>query len=192
MLDNGNHLLWRALNRQVAEWQYKGSLVSPPSNLSDHNQLEREILTSIGNLSNHILANTGSRVLVRIKSLHPEQFHRADLFYEALNIVNNYHFRLTARQFVFELFEIALSSETFDTWSLVRKRLEIPSLAGSSDLISADGSHSLAPADTFMESFIDGNYSPVHEEAKRLSRHAECIEKIAPEPIHVVRGFCID
>ncbi|KAJ9048791.1 hypothetical protein DSO57_1031275 [Entomophthora muscae] len=176
----------------VSEWQYKGSLYSPASNLLEHNQLEREILTSIGNLSNHILANTGSRVLVRIKGLHPEQFQRADLFYEALHIVNHYHFRLAARQFVFELFEIALCSETFDTWSLVRKRLEIPSLGDAADPISGDGSHALAPAETFMDSFIDGNYSPVHEETKRLSRHTDCIDKIALEPIRLVRGFCID
>lgn len=176
----------------VPEWQHLSTLASPSVNLMEHNPLEREILTSVGNLSNHILANTGSRVLVRIKSLHPDQFQRADLYYEALHIVNNYHFRLTARQFIFELFEVPLTQETFDTWSMVRKRLEIALPNSAFEPIPMEVSHRLATLEPFTDSFIDGNYSPMHEETKRQFRHVECIDNFAPEPLRVVRGFCID
>ncbi|MBW0470720.1 hypothetical protein O181_010435 [Austropuccinia psidii MF-1] len=66
--------------------------------------LHRQILVSIANLSNHLLANNSSRTLARLKVKHREAFQDWALFYRAMKILSNYHYRLLTRRYVIDLF----------------------------------------------------------------------------------------
>ncbi|KAI9599428.1 Rapamycin-insensitive companion of mTOR, N-term-domain-containing protein [Syncephalis fuscata] len=86
---------------------YISLYTSPPDAIT------KEILTSISNLTNHILANAGSKALSRLKGQHPEKFKDLTLYLEVLGTMERSHFRLSARRFILDLFDV-----TFDTDAL--------------------------------------------------------------------------
>jgi len=65
-----------------------------------------EILENIGNLCNHILSNSASKTLIRICHETPHEFQSVDLYIESLKMQSIYNFRLTARLFINDLFEV--------------------------------------------------------------------------------------
>ncbi|KAK9759943.1 hypothetical protein K7432_016516 [Basidiobolus ranarum] len=98
----------------LPQWKFQGKQsnydpFNPELNLDT---TEVEILRNIGNLSNHILANSSSRVLTKLKHDQPEYFTRSSLFYEVIRILSHYHFRITARRFVIDLFDVELNMNT--------------------------------------------------------------------------------
>ncbi|KAA1078672.1 hypothetical protein PGTUg99_011011 [Puccinia graminis f. sp. tritici] len=73
--------------------------------------IHRKILTSIANLSNHLLANNSSKTLTRLKNKYREAFQDLGLFHRTLKILGNYHYRLVTRRYILELFgDIKLDS----------------------------------------------------------------------------------
>ncbi|KAI9140964.1 Rapamycin-insensitive companion of mTOR, N-term-domain-containing protein [Paraphysoderma sedebokerense] len=96
---------------QIPKWVFRGSfpqetMYAPPlSEARGDDATEREILKAIGNVSNHILANASLKTLSKIKSEHPEYFNRLPLYIETCRLLNNYHYRLSARRFIQDLFD---------------------------------------------------------------------------------------
>ncbi|TPX62078.1 hypothetical protein PhCBS80983_g00632 [Powellomyces hirtus] len=74
-------------------------------NHDDVRQTEREILLCVSNMSNHILANAASKSLSRLRNEYPDVFTSASLYLSVVHMLSFYHFRLTARRFIHELFD---------------------------------------------------------------------------------------
>ncbi|KAI5479428.1 cytosolic regulator Pianissimo [Pseudohyphozyma bogoriensis] len=80
-------------------------LLAPPTN-----HVERDVLAAFANLSNHILATKASKTLARIKSRHRDIFSSPSLYYRALEMISNYHYRFPVRRYIIELFDIPLDA----------------------------------------------------------------------------------
>ncbi|EGU12160.1 hypothetical protein RTG_01774 [Rhodotorula toruloides ATCC 204091] len=80
------------------------SLASPFSHV------EREILSSLANLSNHILATKASKTLAKLKARHPSAFSPPAMAYRALQMLGGYHYRLTVRRYILDLFDVPLDN----------------------------------------------------------------------------------
>lgn len=78
---------------------------------SPQNYLEVEALSALANLSNHILATKASKTLARLKQRHRELFSSPRLYYRALEMLANHHYRLAVRRYIIELFDLPLDDE---------------------------------------------------------------------------------
>ncbi|WWC72760.1 uncharacterized protein I206_106724 [Kwoniella pini CBS 10737] len=74
--------------------------------------LEAEIMTSIANLSNYVLAAGAMNNLKRTRNRHPRYFSSITLFHRALRSVSTNHYQAPVRRFILDLFEIKLEPET--------------------------------------------------------------------------------
>ncbi|KAI8586531.1 Rapamycin-insensitive companion of mTOR, N-term-domain-containing protein [Geranomyces variabilis] len=72
---------------------------------ADREEAEADILKCISNMSNHILANAASKALSKFRTEAPHLFTSAPLYLVVLHMLAVYHFRLTARRFIHELFD---------------------------------------------------------------------------------------
>ncbi|KAH8913277.1 hypothetical protein BT69DRAFT_271879 [Atractiella rhizophila] len=86
----------------------------PPESLelpqpSDEN--EQETLTALANLSNHMLANSASKTLARIKLRHPGVFRDPGMYYRSLESLGDHHYRLPVRRYILELFDVPIDQE---------------------------------------------------------------------------------
>ncbi|KAI9291116.1 hypothetical protein K502DRAFT_368706 [Neoconidiobolus thromboides FSU 785] len=115
---------------KVDSWEYTSLVKSYTILYNDKDSIEKEILTTIGNLSNHILVGTASSALMRLKNKYPPYFQRGDIYYEVYEIIQHYHFRLTTRQFLFNLFDLPFNNNLFDTFTIIRKKLQIINING--------------------------------------------------------------
>lgn len=79
---------------------------------SPSNHLEVEALAAFANLSNHILATKASKTLARLKGRHRDLFSSSSLYYRALEMLANHHYRLAVRRYIIELFDVALDDRT--------------------------------------------------------------------------------
>nr|KAJ3422659.1 hypothetical protein HK105_007090 [Polyrhizophydium stewartii] len=92
------------------EWEFSGSwparqgLTFKPLHYRA-DAIEAEILTCIGNLSNHILSTAASKRLAVIRQQHPHYFVKPELCVQAWRICTAYHYRVATRRFIQELFE---------------------------------------------------------------------------------------
>ncbi|KAJ3411340.1 hypothetical protein HDV05_002361 [Chytridiales sp. JEL 0842] len=91
----------------VAPWEFKGSWPDHNYNLNTDGlePIEEEILKNIGNMSNHILANGASKTLSRLRYENPEVFLRTSLYLRVADMLGSFHYRLSARRFIHELFD---------------------------------------------------------------------------------------
>ncbi|KND04740.1 uncharacterized protein SPPG_00443, partial [Spizellomyces punctatus DAOM BR117] len=178
-----------ALFLRMPHWNYKGSWAdySTKPNFSPHefDPTEREILKCIGNMSNHILANAASKTLSRFRHEYSDYFVKVDLYIEVLRMLSVYHFRLTARRFIHELFErVSFLESGFDKLDAVG-RLEIePPEARAEDPAWDDRMESQSEdadiGETKGETATAGSASN-GEGGKR--------ERLALKPQHVTKGF---
>ncbi|TPX50488.1 hypothetical protein SeLEV6574_g00869 [Synchytrium endobioticum] len=67
--------------------------------------VEEEVLKAIGNMSNHILATNASKTLSKFRNEQPATFTRIELYMQVMRMQSCYHYRLTARKFLQEVFE---------------------------------------------------------------------------------------
>ncbi|RUS25161.1 hypothetical protein BC938DRAFT_472546 [Jimgerdemannia flammicorona] len=94
--------------QQIPNWKFKGSLAMPPNINPARPQswVEKEILKSIGDMSNHILAKAASKSLVKMKQRYPDYFKRLPLFHLAMQLIGSYHYRFEVRKYIVEMFDI--------------------------------------------------------------------------------------
>lgn len=74
--------------------------------------LEREVLAALANLSNHILATKASKTLARLKIRHRALFSSLPLYFRAIEMIANNHYRLPVRRYILELFDVNLDDRT--------------------------------------------------------------------------------
>ncbi|KAI9348732.1 Rapamycin-insensitive companion of mTOR, N-term-domain-containing protein [Zopfochytrium polystomum] len=100
----------------VPQWQTSAKLLGQEietPELPKLNTVEEEILKNVGNMSNHISANTAAKNLSRLRHEQPDAFQSPSLYFRVFNILSNFHFRLSARRFLNELFERAPLDDDF-------------------------------------------------------------------------------
>ncbi|WVF67846.1 hypothetical protein IAT40_002607 [Kwoniella sp. CBS 6097] len=73
--------------------------------------LEAEIMTSIANLSNYVLAAGAMNNLKRIRNRHPRYFSSITLFHRALRSISTNHYQAPVRRFILDLFELKLEED---------------------------------------------------------------------------------
>ncbi|OCF45562.1 sterility protein Ste20 [Kwoniella heveanensis CBS 569] len=73
--------------------------------------LEAEIMTSIANLSNYVLAAGAMNNLKRIRNRHPRYFSSVTLFHRALRSISTNHYQAPVRRFILDLFELKLEED---------------------------------------------------------------------------------
>ncbi|KAJ3298719.1 hypothetical protein HK104_010434, partial [Borealophlyctis nickersoniae] len=100
---------------RIDGWEFKGSWpkrrMRPRELPENFDAQELEILKCIGNMSNHIVANAASKTLSRLRHEHPSCFTKVELYIEVLRMISVYHYRLTARRFIQELFDRVVLNE---------------------------------------------------------------------------------
>jgi len=96
---------------KIPKWDFYGSIINNDF-LYDINiqkkmydETELKILKNIGSLSNHILSNASSKALSKIRIEKSDYFSSIKLFVGVYIIMSSYHYRITARRFIYELFE---------------------------------------------------------------------------------------
>jgi len=72
---------------------------------------EGEIMTSIANLGNYVLAPSAMNNLKRIRNRHPRYFTSVTLFHRALRIISTNHYLAPVRRFILDLFDVKLEPE---------------------------------------------------------------------------------
>ncbi|GAA5935683.1 hypothetical protein JCM3775_003381 [Rhodotorula graminis] len=88
--------------------------------------LEREALSALANLSNHILATKASRTLTRLKARHRSLFASPALYARAGEMLASHHYRFAVRKYVMELFDVeldpAMAARVADAAEALRQR----------------------------------------------------------------------
>ncbi|GAA6053956.1 hypothetical protein JCM3770_004640 [Rhodotorula araucariae] len=87
-----------------------GTFDLPPS----PSAVEREALSALANLSNHILATKASRALARLKARHPALFASPTMYARAGEMLASHHYRLAVRRYVSELFDLEMDPAAAD------------------------------------------------------------------------------
>ncbi|KAJ3191947.1 hypothetical protein HK101_007245 [Irineochytrium annulatum] len=105
------------LAEQCKSFSLKGDFIKLKRSLDDRvdpsrfDAISEEILKFIGNMSNHILANAASKSLSRMRHENPYYFTDVYLYLEVLRMLGIFHYRITARRFIQELFDKLVFSE---------------------------------------------------------------------------------
>ncbi|ORX69190.1 hypothetical protein DL89DRAFT_268207 [Linderina pennispora] len=58
--------------------------------------VQREIITAVILMSNHVKVNNGSRTLMRLRTSHPHYFRLINLYRRAMKLLGKYRYRMTA------------------------------------------------------------------------------------------------
>ncbi|GJJ15545.1 hypothetical protein Clacol_009823 [Clathrus columnatus] len=98
------------------------TLLPPPSS-----SIERDALTAVYNLSNNVIANAASRILIRLKARSETKaaFNSIPLFYRVLQTISKQHYRLPVRRYIFELFDVQFNAETINTLKAYAKSMRV-------------------------------------------------------------------
>jgi len=102
------------------------SYMSPDQGASEGDQADltaeirsavSEIITFVGNLSNHIVAERAAKGLKMLRLKHPNLFRLPQLTFHLFRMVNHYKFKLQTRQFVYSLCDgFVASHENIDAY----------------------------------------------------------------------------
>lgn len=80
--------------------------------------IAKDIFMSVGNLSNHIVANSASKQLTKLRTEVPHYFARSELYHDVLEILYSYRYKLNAHRFIHELFDrVLLNEEALKHWN---------------------------------------------------------------------------
>lgn len=150
---------------ETPEWQFIGSW---PKNqhktflpVTTNDSTIEDVLVTLGNLSNPILATSASKKLAALRTEKPGVFMRMDLFVQAMQITSIYSFKIATRRFIADLFDKVV-------WD--KQGLKVIDAMGGLDLCFAmprmikawNSSESVVPV--FEESVKErGNVKPMRE-----------------------------
>ena len=88
-----------------------------PPKEQDEQSVEREVLRSISELSNHIAQKEAHARLMAFKKSHPEVFTSVKLLVAAHEYLGRYTFQLPVRQFVLNMFHSRIDFFSKDVWT---------------------------------------------------------------------------
>ena len=100
----------------MPQWQHQPTERSDddPSLPPARTHAEREAVTALLNLSNHLLATPASKTLMRLKTRQPTLFSQSSLFYRALYLLDHNHYRLPVRRYIHDLFSLDITADTLN------------------------------------------------------------------------------
>lgn len=158
-------------------------LGSPTSNL------EKEALAAFANLSNHILATKASKSLARLKIRHRELFSSPSLYYRALDMLENYHYRLPVRRYIIELFDVKLDQEFARSIMLAGEEMR----SAFEDVEMGNGNRRGAELTRDVEglSEVEGSGTDDDEDEESIDGAEVSIPLRILEPLLVVKGFVL-
>lgn len=79
-------------------------MLRPAIPVSPESASEQKVIAGLLDLGNHIIATAASRVLARLKATEPQIFQDPAMLFRALFLIDNYHYRLPVRKYIFDLF----------------------------------------------------------------------------------------
>lgn len=90
-----------------------------------------EMLKNIGNMSNSLSANAAAKVLTKLKTDRPDLVSSPDLYARVLRITSVYHYKMTARRYLQELFDkVEVNEKTAHLFSPVDAKILKQSIVG--------------------------------------------------------------
>ncbi|KAJ2030682.1 hypothetical protein H4S03_006948 [Coemansia sp. S3946] len=72
--------------------------------------VQKEIIDSVITMSNQVLVNPSSKTLMRLRMSHPHYFRLLPLYLRAMYLLGKYRYRLSARRFVYDIFDVNLAT----------------------------------------------------------------------------------
>lgn len=75
----------------------------------DLDSVQREIIEAVILMSSHARANMASKTLLRLRTSHPHYFRLVPLYCKAMHLLGKYRYRVSARRFVYEVFDVNLA-----------------------------------------------------------------------------------
>lgn len=162
---------------------------STPESLSlgsPTNNLEKEALAAFANLSNHILATKASKALARLKIRHREIFSSPSLYYRALDMLENYHYRLPVRRYIIELFDVKLDQEFADRIMLAGEEMRAAFEEGEG---MGNGRVAELTREASILDEIEGSFTDDDEDEDSIDGAEVSIPLQVLEPILLVKGF---
>ncbi|WVQ95387.1 hypothetical protein IAU59_002484 [Kwoniella sp. CBS 9459] len=148
--------------------------------------LEAEIMTSIANLSNYVLAAGAMNSLKRIRNRHPRYFSSITLFHRALRSISTNHYQAPVRRFILDLFELKLEEDILTQLVGVEQMAHRLALQGGYNGNNNGSAHSAGPGRTRADSGGLGSYfeddpTGYMRERKNSSRGRGRIEEMRVE-----------
>ncbi|KAJ3033209.1 hypothetical protein HDV00_006652 [Rhizophlyctis rosea] len=177
--------------RQIQPCSFKGSWPTCKINIPTRtfDDTEQQILKFIGNMSNQVLSTAAGKTLSRMTREHAQYFTKIELYVEVLRMLSVYHYRLTIRRFIQELFErVPMAEDGLDKLDdLGGLRVEIEESSSYEDLGSGE--------DEEDEGGGRDDESDISETPAAVIRSEDSDKKKIPEnrivltPLHVTKGF---
>ncbi|KAJ2161949.1 hypothetical protein GGF46_001045 [Coemansia sp. RSA 552] len=106
--------------------------------LEDLDSVQREIVESVILMSNHVMVNTASKTLMRLRTSHPHYFRLLPLYCRAMHLLGKYRYRLSTRRFIFEVFDVNLATLHEEQLRFAIATAEDSDVTKSSGSLSAD------------------------------------------------------
>ncbi|KAJ3054639.1 hypothetical protein HK097_001247 [Rhizophlyctis rosea] len=154
----------------------------------DFDDTEQQILKFIGNMSNQVLSTAAGKTLSRMTREHAQYFAKMELYIEVLRMLSIYHYRLTIRRFIQELFErIPFTDAALERLDLLEGlRVDVE------DALCEDGSAGgLGGMSNSDEEEDDGESytSETHEAPRGEDKKKVPDNRIVLQPLNVTKGF---
>ncbi|KAJ2046212.1 hypothetical protein H4S04_005169 [Coemansia sp. S16] len=103
--------------------------------------VQKEIIDSVITMSNQVLVNPSSKTLMRLRMSHPHYFRLLPLYLRAMYLLGKYRYRLSARRFVYDIFDVNLA--TLHQEMLLERRDLVQDTAIASRRFSSSSQHFL-------------------------------------------------
>ncbi|KAJ2259411.1 hypothetical protein GGI01_003666 [Coemansia sp. RSA 376] len=103
--------------------------------------VQKEIIDSVITMSNQVLVNPSSKTLMRLRMSHPHYFRLLPLYLRAMYLLGKYRYRLSARRFIYDIFDVNLA--TLHQEMLLERRDLVQDTAIASRRFSSSSQHFL-------------------------------------------------
>ncbi|KAJ2488530.1 hypothetical protein IWW37_004723 [Coemansia sp. RSA 2050] len=101
---------------EVGDWASSGLLdgtyvFSPEMDdwSEELDSVQKEIIDAVITMSNHVLVNPSSKVLMRLRMSHPHYFRLLPLYLRTMYLLGKYRYRLSTRRFIYDVFDVNLA-----------------------------------------------------------------------------------
>ncbi|KAI9473341.1 hypothetical protein LPJ78_004685 [Coemansia sp. RSA 989] len=81
-----------------------------PDITDELDSVQKEIIDAVILMSNHVMVNTASKTLMRLRTSHPHYFRLVPLYCKAMHLLGKYRYRLSTRRFIYDVFDVNLAS----------------------------------------------------------------------------------
>ncbi|KAJ2235148.1 hypothetical protein GGH97_005699, partial [Coemansia sp. RSA 475] len=102
----------------AADWAHQGLLASTHvfnaqaqgEEAEELDSVQQEIVDAVVVMSNHVMVNSGSKTLMRLRTSHPHYFRLVPLYCRVMQLLGTYRYRLSTRRFIYDVFDVNLAT----------------------------------------------------------------------------------